>query len=148
MKGNGIVVSLQGNKAKIKVTSSDTCQGCSSRCNCFGENPRSNEILVINEYGVHVDDHVVFEADTGKVVLSAVLVWILPLLSMFIGYWVASHFATGFLPIVAAILFLAGSFFLLKYIDTAVSGGKTFYPRITKILDSSDSNLPICDDYK
>ena len=148
MKGSGIVVSLDGRKAKVKVTSGDVCQGCASSDHCIGEINREREIFVINEYGAHISDHVVFEADTHKVILSAALLWILPLLSMITGYLVTASFTAGFWPIFAAFLFLAGSFFLLKFIDTAVSGGKTFYPRITKILDDSETIQNSCEDSK
>ena len=138
MKGSGIVVSLDGRRAKVKVTSGDACHGCASRSNCVGGMNRESEIFVINECGAHISDHVVFEADTHKVILSAALLWILPLIFMITGYVVATRFTAGFWPMFVAFLFLAGSFFLLKFIDTAISGGKTFYPRITKILDASE----------
>ena len=131
----GIVMSLEGNKAKVKVTADTECTGCPSSSHCHGMSNRDREIIVINEYGAHVSNHVIFEADTGKVILSAVLLWILPLLSMILGYIITSRFVGGFWPIGSAFLFLAGSFLILKLIDNAVSGGKAFYPRISKIVN-------------
>ncbi|MBT4483909.1 MAG: SoxR reducing system RseC family protein [Candidatus Latescibacteria bacterium] len=139
MKGKGVVVSLDGSRAKVKVTLDDECTGCLSKDHCHVSTISDREIVVINDYGAHVSDRVIFESDAGKVILSAVLIWILPLLSMFVGYVIASRFSSGFLPIGAALLFLAGSFLILKLIDNAVTGGKAFYPRISKIIDTQEA---------
>ncbi|HDY87487.1 MAG TPA: hypothetical protein ENH82_05135 [bacterium] len=139
MKEEGIVLSVNGNKTKVRVTSTAECTGCPSKHHChFGENG-SREITVINEYGAKVSDHVVFESDTGKVIFSAVLIWIVPLLSMFAGYIVGTQFSSGFLPIATAFGFLILTFIFLKFLDNTISGGKTFYPRITKILPSNNN---------
>ena len=139
MRGKGVVVLLDGNKAKVRVTSESECMACSSRSHCFGGETRPREIAVINDFGAKVSDHVVFEADAGRVVISAALIWILPVLSMIVGYIVADRFAGGFWPVGSAFLFLAGAFFILRFIDKAVSGGKTFYPKISKIIDTPES---------
>ena len=145
MNGKGVVTSREGIKAKVKVTIGSECMNCQSRSNCFGKVPDGREITVINDYGANVSDNVVFEADTWKVILSATLIWIIPLLSMIAGYVVARRFAEGFLPIGAAFIFLCFSFVVLRLIDNAVSGGRTFYPRITKITDSSKAASAYCD---
>ena len=139
MKGSGTVVSLNGNKAKVRVTSGGACQECAARSNCQGDKPSEREIVVINAYGAHVSDHVVIEADTGRVILSSAILWILPLLSMIAGYVITALFTSGFWPIGGSFLFFAISFLLLKYINTVISGGTAFYPRITKILDDLES---------
>ncbi len=134
MKGKGVITSLDGKKAKLKVISDSECMDCSSKKHCFGGNSSKREIVVINEYGAMVSDNVVFEAATGKVILSASLIWIIPIIAMFIGYIVTKRFAGGIWPVGAAFLFLIGFFIILKFIDNAVSGGTTFYPRVIKIL--------------
>jgi hypothetical protein len=47
----------------------------------------------------------------------------------------AERFSKGILPIISAFLFLFLSYGLLKLIDNKISGGKTFYPVITEIID-------------
>jgi positive regulator of sigma E activity len=77
---------------------------------------------------------VVFEAEPSKVLFSAALIWILPLVAMFIGYLVADRYAKGFWPILSGFVFLFFSYGFLKLIDKKISGGKTFYPEITEII--------------
>ena len=143
MKCEGTVISVNGAKAKIRLTTAPECVGCSSKSHCHSGTTGSRKITVINECGAGVPDHVIFEADTGKVIISAALIWILPLISMIIGYIVGERFAAGFWPIGTAFIFLVLAFTFLKFLDKAISGGKTFYPRITKIIHSSkfDNNV-------
>ena len=154
MKGKGIVMSLTGNKAKIKVTSGSECMECPLGSQCYGgftagKTVGKSELTVMNEYGARVSDHVVFEVfpeNAGKLILSAALIWILPLLLMIVGYIVVSRFGGGFWPIGGAFLFLGCSLgIILKRINTFFSGnfsakGNKFYPRISKILDAPESS--------
>lgn len=148
MNGKGVVTELDGKKAKVRVTNGSECMSCPSRSYCHGDESRTHDIVVINEYGAHVSDHIVFEADTGKVIISAALIWILPIISMIAGYIIAHRFAGGFWSICAAFVFLAGSYFILKLIDTAITGGKSFYPRIVQILDTPESISEFCENHK
>ena len=146
MKGRGVVVSRDGNKAKVEVTTSTECMGCPAKAHCHPETIKNREIVVINDYGAGVSNHVVFEADPGSVIISSVLIWIVPILAMIVGYKVGQLFSSGFLPIAAAFLFLVMTFGLLRLIDRKLSGGRSFYPRITRVIDASSSEHGYCDD--
>ncbi len=131
------VVSVSGEKARVKVAMPAECSGCASKSNCHAGSGHSRELTVINEIGAKTGDNVIFEVAPGKFVLSATLIWILPLISMFVGYFVAERYSSGFWPILSAFAFLAVAFGILKVIDNAVSGGRTFYPVISKIVRPS-----------
>lgn len=143
MDCQGTVISVDGKKAKVKVTTSSECIGCSSINNCHSNSTESRNVTVLNEYGAKVSDEVIFEADTSKVILSAALIWILPLISMILGYIVGERFASGLWAIGTAFIFLFLAFIFLKYLDMILLRGKTFYPKITKIIHSSkvDNNI-------
>ncbi len=138
MKGQGIVLSLDGNKVKVSVTASSECMGCPSKSSCQPGSDKTREIIAINDCGAEISDHVVFEADTGRVIISAALIWIVPLIAMIIGYIVGEIFTEGFWPIGVAFVFLMASFAFLSLLDKSISGGKKFYPRITKIVHYID----------
>ena len=139
MTGQGIITSIDGNKARVRVASPAECGGCSSHGNCSAVGSGVREIIAINECGAQVSDHVEFESDSVKVIVSALLIWIVPILSMIVGYEVMKRFSTGFLPIAAAFLFLGLTFVALKFIDERISGGRTFYPRINRIIRYSQN---------
>jgi sigma-E factor negative regulatory protein RseC len=134
MNGIGTITSISGNKARIKMETGSECSGCAAKGHCHSAGNEGRELSVINEIGAHTGDRVYFEAHSGKVLLSAALVWILPIVAMIIGYEAASRFAGGIVPILAAFAFLAGSFVVLRTIDNAIAGGTSFYPRISRVL--------------
>ena len=137
MKCEGTVISVDGAKAKVTVTTTSECMGCSSKSHCHSGLTGSREITVINECGAKVSDNIIFETTAGKFIVSAALIWILPLISMIIGYIVGERFADGFWPIGAAFVFLVLAFAFLKVLDKAISGGRTFYPVIMRVIYSS-----------
>lgn len=143
MKGIGTVTSVEGNKAKVKVTAAAECMECSAHCHSRPDGSNTREIVVSNDHGARVSDRVVFEAEPGKVVLSAVLVWIVPIVAMIVGYMAAQQFSSGFVPIAAAFIFLGCAFGVLKLIDSLVTGGRAFYPKIIRIIDPSSTEY--CD---
>ena len=135
MKCIGTVTSIEGNKAKVQVTAAAECMECSAHCHSRPDGSNKREIFVSNDHGARVSDRVVFEAEPGKVVLSAVLVCIVPIVAMIAGYIVAQRFSSGFVPIAAAFIFLGCAFVLLKLVDLLVTGGRAFYPKIIRIID-------------
>ena len=137
MNGKGIVIKTSGDRATVRVTVGAECAACPSKHHCHGE-AKPRDIVVINDSGARVSDHVFFEADPWKMVFSAALIWILPVLSMIVGYIVADRIAGGIVPIVSAFVFLGGSFAVLKVVDRLITGGRTFYPKISRILASPD----------
>ena len=143
MKGIGTVTSIEGHKAKVQVAAAAECMECSAHCHSRSDGSSKREIVVTNDYGASVSDCVVFEAEPGKVVLSAVLVWIVPIVAMIVGYLVAQRFSSGFVPIAAAFIFLGFAFVFLKLIDSLITGGRAFYPKIIRIVDPSSAEF--CD---
>jgi sigma-E factor negative regulatory protein RseC len=144
MTGYGIIESIKGNKARVKVTSQSECAVCSGKDSCMSNTYTDRQITVLNELGAVISDKVVFEAEPGKVVFSAVLIWVLPVLAMIVGYMVGKQFGGGFLPVGAAFVFLGLTYLFLKILDNVISGGKTFYPRVIAVVDSFEDAEEYC----
>lgn len=138
MNGTGIVIETDGVMAKIRINASGECVGCPSKSHCHGDERKPREIAAVNGCGAGVSDAVFFEAETWKMIVSSLLIWIMPVLAMLLGYVVAERFAKGIFPVLAAFLFLGLSFVVLRFVDRAITGGKTFYPTITRVLSRSE----------
>ena len=136
MNGYGTVIETDGIMAKVLVQPATECLGCPSKSHCHGGETKPREINVINDFGAVVSDTVEFEADSWKMIVSASLLWLMPVAAMSVGYIVADRFAGGVVPIVSAFLFLGVSFAVLRGIDRLVTGGRTFYPRITGVVSA------------
>ena len=136
MEGKGLITSVQGTRARVKISTGAECGGCVARDHCHGGGSQEREITVINTYGAEPGDFVMFEAQPSRVALSALLVWIVPVLAMIVGYMIAERLSGGFIPILMAFVFLVLAFAVLKVVDNAVSGGTSFYPAITGLADA------------
>jgi sigma-E factor negative regulatory protein RseC len=136
MNGTGRVVSIDNGKAQISMTASESCAGCAIRNQCHSASSNTRTVTVVNAMNARPGDTVVFEVDPSRVVMSAVLVLIMPLILMIAGYLVAEQFADGIIPIIAAFVCFGISFLLIKIIDRAVSDKTSFYPVITEIIDN------------
>lgn len=145
MNGRGIVVSVHGYKASVQVTGEAGCAGCAGKNTCYSAGNQGREITVINDFGAAVSDRVIFEADPGKVILSSILIWIVPIAAMIAGYLAGSRFGGGIIPIAAGFLFMGLTYFFLRLLDRAISGGRSFYPQITEILYPPEDAESFCE---
>ena len=90
MREVGVVESINKNTAVVCVKRStacgDSCATCSAQCNQKG-----NKITVLNKIGAMPGDMVRIEMQTSTVLKSAFMVYILPLLMFFLGYFPAEY---------------------------------------------------------
>ncbi|MFC1485700.1 SoxR reducing system RseC family protein [Candidatus Latescibacterota bacterium] len=135
MKETGKVIELDGDRAKVTVTVSGECLNCAARAHCHGAIGGTKTLSAINRAGARVGDTAVFEVSEGRAILSAALIWILPILAMIVGYIVGEYAGGGIVSILVAFGFFGGSFLVLKAIDSALSGRSSFYPVITGVLN-------------
>ena len=90
MQEIGVVESTNGALAIVSVKRStacgDSCETCSTQCNFKG-----NKITVGNKIGAMPGDTVKIEMKTSTVLKSAFMVYILPILMLFSGYFITEY---------------------------------------------------------
>lgn len=130
MKEFATVESTQGEFAIVTVKRStacgDSCETCPSRCNT-----RSNKIKVRNPIGAVLGDRVVIEMETSKVLKSAFLVYILPLIMFFVGYIIGEVYKMSETKSVICAL----SLFTLTYIILSLIDRVRKYNCTTSIVE-------------
>lgn len=116
MRESGIVVGERGNLIDVKIlrtgACSENCAGCGA---CGG---KEHIVLANNRVGAKTGDEVVLEMASQKLLSAAILVYIIPLVALAAGYYMASFFnkndvfcaGTGF-------LFMIISFFSVHVYD-------------------------------
>lgn len=100
MTGEGIVVKLNGNTATVRIKRSSACGHDCGECNLC-ENPNI-EVDILNPIGAKIGDRVKIGTDTGKVMLSAFILYMLPLIGAFVLYGVLSSMSLSATVMVAA----------------------------------------------
>ncbi|MDZ7317322.1 MAG: SoxR reducing system RseC family protein [candidate division KSB1 bacterium] len=117
MKEIGIIVQVDDGRAVVQINRSENCGSCTA-CQAFGENVMRVEAA--NPIGGRVGDRVQVVIEPRRVVKSAALVFLLPLVFMVGGYFVgaalwSAHREPG--GIIGATLGLSMAFSLLRLID-------------------------------
>lgn len=104
------VLSVSGNTAKVIHNRPTACHGdcdhCAGGCGAMAAKER---IIVEaeNRIGARPGDQVIIEGATGKVAAAIVLVYVLPLVLFFLGYFLTQYFS-GPANLVAVLGFLLG----------------------------------------
>lgn len=121
MRTEGIVKSLDGIRCSVAVERKSACgENCAHCGGCSGGGVQI--CIAENSAGAGVGDRVVIEIDSGNVLKSAFLVYILPLLAFFAVYAAADgFFGQAAAGIVGAAAMLA-VFAILRLFDKRLGG--------------------------
>ena len=117
MRETGIVKKVYDGYAQIqsvrKTACGDSCASCSGGCKLT-----KNMVSANNDIGAEVGDVVEFEASTNKVLKSAFLVYILPLIVFFITYFVAAAvLKSNFIAFIISLVMFGLVFVILHFLD-------------------------------
>lgn len=108
MKSSGLVKDKMGNKLVISMYKESACSHCN---NCSESAKIANTFTFIsNRNDISIGDVITFEMEDNQVFKAAMIVYIIPLIFMFLGYYMGSKFgltegktiATSFISLIAA----------------------------------------------
>lgn len=88
------VLSVSGNMAKVLYDRPTACHGDCDHCAGGCGSMAAKERLIVeaeNRIGAAPGDQVLIEGETPKVVKAVFLVYVLPVVLFFVGYFVAAH---------------------------------------------------------
>lgn len=145
MKQTGIVVGLEGNKAKIKMQRHTACGDCGA-CQVS-----KNQLTLIldaeNNLGAKTGDFVEIDLETVDFLSAVVLIYVFPLIALivgiFAGYYgilslgIEDRTAQGFGAIIG-ILAAAMTYLVIKLKEGKLKNLKKYKPTITSIINNKD----------
>ena len=115
----------------------EQCAGCTA-CNAFGEG--SFELVALNDPGAKVGDKVEVEINPRQVIKHSTIVFLLPVLSLIIGYFLGNSYLTliGLSLEAAGIIGSLGlmilTFFAIIGYDRIISRSQQVNARINRLL--------------
>ncbi len=122
MKKNGIVESVDGSRVAIKITRDSSCGENCAMCNvCPGKDMTIN---ILTEQNFSKGDKVKIETKAKDVLLSAFLIYILPIILLIVGYAIATLYIGLALMII--------SFVILLFADKKIN--TNYYIKVSKVL--------------
>jgi len=117
----GTVIEVRGSRVKVEVTRGGGCKSCSMQGMCFAKStPAVFEIDT--DLQLQEGDLVQLNIAPGNRVLSAILVFLLPLTFLFLGYWLASRSLAELPSILIAFVAMALSFYIVRLLDRKIGG--------------------------
>lgn len=134
-ENEGVVIEVSGDMAKVKSSRHGDCKNCGA---CPGDN--ATVLDVQNPLGAKPGQRVSFEIKETNMLKAAFVVYIMPLIAMFLGAVAGSWLGekTGqsirVFQIVGAILAFMLSIVYIKIFDKSTQSDKKMIPIITRIL--------------
>ena len=134
MRDLGRIVTCQGNMAQVSIQPHGGCKDCALKSSCSpGES--THTLWALNPKEGKAGDDVVVELKPEVKVFGSALVFIFPLIGLFIGYFLGSSWGGGKDYSILGALFGLGVFFLLvRLIDKFLSKNKKMKPVISHIF--------------
>ncbi len=131
IEDSGRVISVEGTIVRVEIERGGGCKSCSMRGLCFRKNsPAVFELH--SDLDLQEGDAVSLEISPALRVTSALLVFAVPLVFLFVGYFVAAAYLSEPAAILVSLLAAAASFMLVRSLDRQI--GPNMNIRIGKKL--------------
>ena len=134
-ESEGIVIETTEGFAKVKASRHGDCKNCGA---CPGDN--ATVVDAKNPIGAKAGEHVIFEIREQNVIKAAFIVYIMPIISIFLGVLVGTWIFdfVGFYEMVfkvaGGLVFFIISLIYIKVFDRATAKDDASKPVIKKIL--------------
>ncbi len=136
MKQSGVVISINGDRAKVVLQRHSSCAGCNA-CK-IGDEATKIEVEAINSINAKIGDYVEVNMDHQNVLAAAFIAYALPLIALIVGVVIGGIlFETvgldQYSEIGAALLGLgltSATYFGIKLKEKSIRENKTFVPII------------------
>jgi len=132
----GIVVEIDGEMAKVRATRHGDCKNCGA---CPGDNAMIVDAQ--NPVSAKVGQNVAFEIQEVNMLQAAFIVYILPLVAIFIGALLGGYIAPKvgsqsivLFQVIGGIIAFILSVLYIKFFDKSARNNIKMQPVITKIL--------------
>lgn len=140
----GVVVSLAGDMARVKITKGSSCATCATAKDCPFNSLGKKDWLVWarNELGAAEGDRVKVTIGAGRYLLIAALIFIMPVATLLITYIIAKALgAIDKLAVALAVTFAFVSYFIIRSIDRHSKGAGNY--DIVEIVERADDRKTI-----
>ena len=134
MEEVGKVVYISGEQATVAIESKGACGHCAAKTAC---SPSGDKMYTeaINERGAKVGDTVRMEMNPGTAILSAFLIFFLPIVAFGIGFAILNLITENDnIGVLGGIGLSVVYFLFLRKLNQKLSKGRKFKPIVTEIV--------------
>ena len=137
MRKIGRVIELQGTRATVCFEPAETCKKCDAAALCQGAGSR-HTVVVENPAGARVGDEVFVEQAPGKALLSAFLVFGLPVLLAVFGLIIGARWGDLWSMIGGLSAFALG-LIVAKVVNDLLAKSPWLMPRVSEVRQKEGS---------
>lgn len=142
------VIEKINGKSKVRIIRTSACSKCDEKCMLGEQNHEIEEmdVLVNDPIGAEVGSMVELEMEAKPILLSAFMVYLLPLIAIIAGYFAGVEFLVFMTStaetagIFGSIIFFFISFILIKAFDKKAGTKNSFHPEIRRIVKHDGFN--------
>lgn len=145
MEEKGVIVENNKDHLLVRIERHSACSSCDKNCGLALDSEKEEEYVQINKdqqkeeqaenVSFHPGQEIVLEMGEKKLVLSAFLVYVLPLLTMFSGYFLLETlYGTELWGVLGSGLGLGLGFLVIRFINNRLVDEDEFSPRIKNII--------------
>jgi len=117
----GIVKEVAGNMFSVEVERGGGCKSCSMQGFCFKKN-EPVQFLLSSDLPLEVNDRVELEIAPEGRVMASLMIFGIPILALFVGYYVSAAWLTELGAILSSFALMALSIFLVRWLDKRLGG--------------------------
>ena len=142
MKEQARVIKKEDGQSLVQIMRVSACSHCDEKCMLADDSHEVEEmeVLVNDPIGAEVGSVVELEMGAKPILVSALVVYLLPLLAIVVGYFAGSSWLNIFIAnseiagIVGAVASFFLSFLLLRAFDKKAGSKSYFHPEITRVV--------------
>lgn len=134
-KEKGHVIKTEGNKADILLHSKEVCGHCGARFSCADESGVQRVMTLQNRLDAKVGDQVEIVLSEKNKIYSALLIFLMPLVFIFVGYYLTtSVFHIETTGIWGAVLGFLTSGVILWVVNKIVVKNQSVTPQMKRLI--------------
>jgi len=134
MEDIGVVVRLKDKYAVVEIEPRSFCSSCKHKTVCsISPEGEKRQVNALNFINAQPGDTVRIEMDPKNTILSAFLIFIFPVIGLFIGYFSGEWLGKGH-GVWGAVVGLICFFLLVRLFDYMLGRRAKFQPTITTVL--------------
>ncbi|MDZ4121687.1 MAG: SoxR reducing system RseC family protein [Candidatus Cloacimonadaceae bacterium] len=128
----GVVTEILPGAVKVEIQRGAGCKSCAMQGFCFSKNTPALFVLQ-TDLTLQVGDRVQMEISAQDRVLASLLIFVLPVVLLFLGFILARPFFPEVYAAITGFIFMGLSFLIIRYIDKKMGSKQSC--RITAKLD-------------
>lgn len=144
MNEEGVIISVNGDTARVSAKRSSACESCESRGACMriGDTSDTMEINAINTAGGKAGDTVLISMESSSVIKIAILVYMLPVIALFAGVFLGLEIGRIYnvnqelSASINGIIISGMTYLIVRIIGKRIGKDKRYMPQIIKIIQA------------